>query len=384
MTKRLPRQLALIVTLTMLAPVLRAEEYRAYVGTYTSKDSKGIYTFELDTQSNSASEPRVAAELVNPSFLAFDPTASYLYAVAEVNDFPGATGKGAGGVVGFRIDKSTGELTKINSALSGGGAPCHLSIDKTGKVVVAANYGGGSVIALPIGEGGKLGEVSTFIQHEGKSVNRGRQEAPHAHAANVDPTNKFVMVNDLGCDKIFVYKLDAEAGKLTANDPPSVSLHPGAGPRHFSFHPNGKYAYCNNEMQLTATAFSYDSAKGVLSQLGTWTTVPDGTGFEGNSTAECLCHPSGKFVYVSNRGPNSIAIFQVQDDGTLKPAGFESTQGEIPRNFGITPDGKQLLAANQNSGTIVFFAIDQETGDLTPTGKTVNVPSPVCVRFLKK
>lgn len=368
----------------LMSNTLQAENYRAYVGTYTRGDSKGIYTFEIDSETGKASEPRLAAELVNPSFVAFDPTSKYLFAVNEVSDFPGSTGKGAGGVSGFKIDAATGNLTKINSQVSVGAGPCHLSVDKTGKAVVVANYGGGSVALLPIGEGGQLQEASSFIQHEGKSVNPRRQEAPHAHSANIDAGNKFVAVCDLGLDKVLVYKLDAVSGKLTPNEPAFCSVHPGAGPRHFSFHPSGKFAYANGEMELSVTAFSYDAIKGVLSQLGTWSTVPEGVSGDIHSTAECLCHPSGKFVYVSNRGHNSIAVFQVKDDGTLTPQGQVSTQGKIPRNFGITPDGKLLLAANQDSGTIFLFQIDQKTGALTPTGDSLNIPSPVCVRFIKK
>ena len=354
---------------------------RAYVGTYTRNGSQGIYTFTLDMKTGKPSEPQLAAELANPSFVAISPDQKFLYCVNEVSDLPGPRGQKVGGVTAFSIDAKTGELTKLNSQLSAGAGPCHVCVDATGRCVVVANYGGGSVASLPVKENGELEEAATFIQHVGSSVNPKRQEGPHAHSANIDAGNNFAIVADLGLDKLLVYQLNAEKGTLTPNDPPSVSTHPGAGPRHFNFHPNGKFAYSNNEMQSSVSAYSYDAEKGELKSLMTHTTLPEDYEKPGNSTAECLVHPSGKFLYVSNRGHNSIAIFHILDDGTIKPAGHESTQGEIPRNFGIDPSGQYLLAANQNSGTIVVFAIDQENGLLEPTGNVIKVPTPVCVRM---
>lgn len=358
------------------------DSIRVYVGTYTRGDSKGIYTFELDPKTGKTTEPELAAELVNPSFVAIAPSGKYLYAVNEVADFPNVKGKAAGGVTGFKLDAKSGKLTKINSQLSGGPGPCHLSVGHHGKCVVVANYGGGSVASLPIKENGELAPAASFIQHEGSSVNPRRQTGPHAHSANIDAKNNYAVVADLGLDKLLVYKLDAEQGTLTPNDPPSVSTIEGGGPRHLSFHPNGKFAYANNEIKLSVTAYSYDAEKGVLTPLVTESTVPEGTPLNGNSTAETLVHPSGKFLYVSNRGPNSIAMFRIKKDGTLKSLGQESTQGEIPRGFGIDPTGNFLLAGNQNSGTVVVFKINQKNGKLTPTGTKLNIPSPVNVRML--
>lgn len=377
--------LSLLTTLSsppVLAEEKNMDSIRVFVGTYTRSDSKGIYTFELDPKTGKTTEPVLAAELVNPSFVAISPSGKLLYAVNEVADFPGITGQKAGGVTGFQLNAKTGQLTKINSQLSGGPGPCHLTVDATGQCVIVANYSGGSVASLPINEQGELAPAASFIQHIGSSVNPSRQASPHAHSANIDAGNNFAVVADLGLDKLFVYKLDADQGTLTPHDPPSVSTQPGDGPRHLSFHPNGKFAYANNEILLSVTAYSYDGRKGVLTPLMTASTVPEGTKLEGNSTAETLVHPSGKFLYVSNRGPNSIAMFRIQEDGTLVSLGQESTLGEIPRGFGIDPTGNFLLAGNQNSDTVVVFKINQETGQLTPTGTVLKIPSPVNVRML--
>lgn len=389
MLKHIQNLLLIVCTIFTVSndQLLNAEEssvdsIRVYVGTYTRGDSKGIYTFELDPKTGKTTEPQLAAELVNPSFVAIAPSGKYLYAVNEVADFPGVKGKQAGGVTGFKLDAKTGKLTKINSQLSGGPGPCHLSVDHEEKCVVVANYGGGSVASLPIKQNGELAPAASFIQHEGSSVNPRRQTAPHAHSANVDAGNNYAVVADLGLDKLLVYKLDAEQGTLTPNDPPFVKTVQGGGPRHLDFHPNGKYAYANNEITLSVTAYDYDSNNGVLTPLQTVTTVPEGTPLQGNSTAETLVHPSGKFLYVSNRGPNSIAMFRIKDDGTLESLGLESTQGEIPRGFGIDPTGNFLLVGNQNTHTVVVLKIDQETGMLSSTGTKLEIPSPVNVRML--
>lgn len=355
---------------------------RVYVGTYTRGESQGIYTFLLNSLTGEATAPELAAELVNPSFLAFSPNNKFLYAVNEVSDFPGSSGRSAGGVTGFALDALSGKLTKLNSQHSGGAGPCHVVVDKTGKVVVVANYGGGSVASYAVNEDGSLEPASSFIQHEGSSVNPNRQTAPHAHSVNIDANNRFAVVADLGLDKLLVYKLDTATGKLTPNDPPSVSTPAGGGPRHLSFHPNGKFAYSNNEILPSVTAYKYDAENGLLTPMMTLSSVPEGYNDPGNSTAEVLVHPSGKFLYVSNRGHDSIAMYTINADGTLEAIGHESTRGNVPRNFGIDLTGKYLLAANQNSGTIVIFEIDQQTGKLKATGNVVDVPSPVCVRMV--
>jgi 6-phosphogluconolactonase len=264
-----------------------------------------------------------------------------------------------------------------------GGGPCHLEVDRSGKWLFVANYGGGSIAAFPVQADGKLGEASAFFQHEGKSVNAARQSGPHAHATVVSPDNKFVLAADLGLDKVFAYRLDATAG-LVAGDPPFSAIKPGSGPRHLAFRPDGKFAYVLNEMLSSVGAYSYDAARGTLAEVQTLSTLPEG--FSGdNSGAEIATHPTGKFLYTSNRGHDSIAIFRIDAaNGTLTPAGHVSTQGKTPRGFGIDPSGAFLVAGNQNSGTVVIFRIDQQTGGLTPTGTTLQVGSPVNVVFSRR
>ena len=351
-----------------------------YVGTYTGGESKGIYQFELDLKTGKATAPTLAAEVSNPSFLAIHPNGKNLYAVGELSDFEGKKG---GAVSAFSIDKKSGKLKLLNQESSVGAGPCHLVVDGTGKYVLVANYGGGSVAVLPIDDNGKVAQASSFIQHEGSSVNPQRQKAPHAHSINLDKANRFAFAADLGLDKVLVYKFDAAEGKLISNDPAFASVSPGAGPRHFAFHPGGKFAYVINEIHLTVTAFEYDSQRGELKTLQTTSTLPKGAKGDNFSTAEVQVHPSGRFLYGSNRGHNSIAVFSIdQNTGKLTHVGNESTQGETPRNFAIDPTGGYLLAENQGSGTIVIFKIDPETGELSDTGTVVEVPSPVCIKMI--
>ena len=357
-----------------------SEKYLVYVGTYTGGKSKGIYRFYLDMKTGKLTPAGVTEGIVNPSFLAIHPNCKYLYAVTEVGKIKG---KKSGGVAAFRIDPKDGSLTFLNDSLSGGGGPCHLVVDHSGKTVLAANYGGGSVCSIPIGKDGKLEKAASVIQHKGSGADPRRQKGPHAHSINVDANNRFAFAADLGLDQVLVYRLNAAKGTLTANDPPFAKVPPGSGPRHFAFHPSGNFAYVINEMKLTVTTFAYDAKKGVLTPLQTITTVPKGIATKGFSTAEVQVHPSGKFVYGSNRGHDTIAIFAVdQEKGTLTPVGHESTRGRTPRNFGIDPTGTFLLAANQTTGNLAVFRIDSKTGKLKLVGKPIEVPRPVCVKFL--
>jgi 6-phosphogluconolactonase len=285
-------------------------------------------------------------------------------------------------VSAFAIDAATGNLTLLNQEGVRGASPCHLSVEPSGKVLLAANYSDGTVTALPIRDTGRVDEPTAFIQHTGASVNPERQKGPHAHSINTDPAGRFAFAADLGLDKVLIYRLDARLGTLTPHDPPSVSVTPGAGPRHFAFHPSGRTAYLLNEIDSTVTAFGYDPERGVLTTLQTLSTLPEG--FMGNnSTAEVLVHPSGRFLYSSNRGHDSIALFTIEErSGHLTAIGHESTRGKTPRNFGIDPTGALLLAANQDSDSVVLFRIDPESGRLTATGEAVEVPHPVCVRMI--
>jgi 6-phosphogluconolactonase len=357
------------------------KQYLAYIGTYTTKtSSKGIYAHRFDAASGELNAIGLAAESNDPSFVAVHPSGKYLYAVNEAGNFEGG---GSGAVSAFAVDRKSGKLTFLNQVATRGAGPCHLSLDKTGKYVLVANYDGGSVAVFPVLGDGSLGKASGFTQHTGSGPNKNRQEAPHAHWVSTSPDNRFALVADLGLDEVLIYRFDVTKGTLSPNDPPFVKVNPGAGPRHFAFHPNGKFGYVLNEMDATLTAFSYHSKKGSLSVLQTIDTLPKD--YSGPmEAAELMVHPSGKFLYASNRaGIDTITAFSIDTArGTLKFAGKTSTQGKTPRNFAIDPTGKFLMAANQESNNIVVFRIDPATGDLTPTGQVLEVPSPVCITFV--
>ncbi len=362
--------------------VLSADDLLVYFGTYTRGDSKseGVYIYAFDVASGSLNQLGVAAVDDSPSFVAIHPTGQYLYAVNEIAEFEG---KKSGTVSSFSIDSGTGMLTFLNRQLSGGSGPCHLVVDGSGRSVLVANYGGGSVAALPIREDGSLGDATSFIQHEGSSITP-RQRGPHAHSINVDNSNRMVAVADLGLDQVLLYRFDSEIGRMTRNHPAFVALEPGAGPRHFAFHPNGTNAYVINELDSTVTVFSYDQIAGSLTPRQTVVTLPPDFVGE-NSTAEIQVHPSGRFVYGSNRGHDSIVVFRVVPaTGELIRVENEPTLGATPRNFGIDPSGRFLLAANQGSDSVVVFRIDETSGELTPTGERASLPSPVCVKFLDR
>jgi 6-phosphogluconolactonase len=351
-----------------------------YVGTYTTKGSAGIYVYRLDPDTGALELASTAPGLKNPSFVAIHPQGRYLYAVSEVLEYAGRPG---GSVGAFSRDPETGALALLNQQPSHGTAPCHLCVDQTGQFVLAANYGGGSICVLPIEQDGTLGEATDFVQHRGSSVHPRRQEGPHAHSVTLDPANRFAFVADLGLDRIMVYQLDLANGKLLPHDEPWAQVHAGAGPRHFAFHPNGRYAYVIHELNSTLTVFAYDPARGTLKELQTLSTLPEGF-TDTNYCADVHVSPSGRFVYGSNRGHDSIVIFQVdQDTGQLTYVDHEPTQGKTPRNFAIDPGGVFLLAANQDSDTIVTFRIDQQTGRLEPTGHVTSVSMPVCVQMTR-
>lgn len=352
---------------------------RVYFGTYTRGDSEGIYVSVLDLASGELSPPVLAAPAVNPAFLAIHPEQPWLYSVGEVGDFGG---RRSGAVYAFRMDPQTGLLTRINEQPSGGTGACHVSLDHTGRFALVANYGGGNASVLPIEADGRLGEATAFVQHEGSSVDPRRQTAPHAHAAYVDPGNRFALVVDLGLDRVMIYRFDAQHGTLAPNDPAWVSVNPGAGPRHFAFHPQGRFAYVINELQSSVTGFAFEASQGSFEALQTISTLP--ADFQGdNTTAEILVHPSGRFLYGSNRGHDSIAVFAIDPEhGRLQAVQHQATGGQTPRNFGIDPTGQFLLAANQASDSVVVFRIDASTGHLKATGQQIQVPTPVCVRMV--
>jgi 6-phosphogluconolactonase len=355
---------------------------RVYVGTYTNGGaSRGIYLLEFDRSSGALKPRGLAGEAVNPSFLAIHPTRRFLYAVGEVSDYQG---RKEGTVASFAVDAKDGALTLLNRQSSRGAGPCYVTVDRLGKNALVANYGGGSVAVLPIREGGALGEASAFAQHGGTVADPKRQGGPHAHSINLDAANRFAVAADLGLDRLLVYRFDAENGSLTPNDPPFARVAPRSGPRHFAFHPYGRHAYVINEISCTVTAFDYDPARGTLTEIQTVSTLPEGEPVrKGYSTAHVEVHPSGRFLYGSNRGHDSIAIFTIAEGtGRLSPAGHQPTGGKTPRNFGVDPSGSFLLAANQGTGNVVVFRIDPRTGGLQPNGQAAEVPAPVCVKFV--
>jgi len=379
--KLLPILLVALTAAAQLAP----SHCLVYVGTYTDGSSKGIYAYDFDLVSGKASPLGLAAESANPSFLAASPTDKFLYAVNEVNTFKDSSGatKHTGAVSAYEIDRKTGKLKLLNQLSSEGAGPAYISIDKSGKYALVANYDGGSVAVFPIAADGKLEAASSFVQHKGSSVNKERQEAPHAHAIEVTADNRFALAADLGLDKLLVYRFDAAHGKLTPNAAPFGRVAPGAGPRHLAFHPAGKYVFVTNEMASTVTSFAWDATDGMLREVQTVSTLPKGYKGE-NDTAEIMVHPNGRVLYVSNRGRNSIATFSINPElGTLMLVDDTPTGGKIPRNFNLDPTAKWLFAANQDSGDIFIFRIDAKTGRLTPTGETLKVDKPVAILFVR-
>jgi 6-phosphogluconolactonase len=350
-----------------------------YIGTYTDGRRDGIYVFRGNAASGALTPLTQVAAGDNPSFLAADPKGRHLYAVNEIGEFGGKPG---GAVTAFSVNGQTGALTRLNQQWSGGAGPCYVSVDPAGRHVLVANYGSGSVAVLPIEKDGRLGEATAVVQHRGSGGDPQRQEAPHAHSILASPDGRFVFAADLGLDRILIYRLDDGKGTLEPNDPPAARVKAKAGPRHFAFHPAGRWAYVINELDSTVTAFAFDAGRGELRELQTLSTLPDG--FRGNnSCADLHVAPSGRFLYGSNRGHDSIALFEIDAaTGRLKAAGHEPTQGKTPRNFALDPVGAFLYAANQDSDSVVTFRVDARTGRLAATGQVTRVPRPVCVAFL--
>jgi 6-phosphogluconolactonase len=398
MRSAIPLLLAAVLTCAAAAaqPTPKEPLMHLYLGTYTGQkqppQSRGIYHLTLDPQTGKLSEPELAAETTNPSFLAIHPTQSVLYAIGEVGEFKGEK---VGMASAFQIDPATAKLTPLGEPQSTGGpGPAYVSVTPDGRVVLVANYGGGSVTGLPVNADGSLGTPTKTIQHAGSGPNKKRQNEPHAHSINPAPggmTERWTSAGivawavacDLGTDEIPVYAVQAN-GKLTHIDRETTKADAGGGPRHTAFSPDGKHAYVCNEMGNTVTAFAWDAAKASLIKIESTPTLPPGyTGLE-NTTAEVAVHPSGKFVYVSNRGHDSIAVFaRDAETGQLAPAGHTPTGGSQPRHFALSADGRFLVAANQKTHNVVVFTVDATTGALTPNGSEVRLAAPVCVRFVR-
>jgi 6-phosphogluconolactonase (cycloisomerase 2 family) len=361
------------------APSESAGGSLVYFGTYTGTNSRGIYVSRFDSATGKLSAPELAAEATNPTFLAVAPGGNFLYAVSEVDE---TGGQPTGTVNAYALDATTGKLTPLNEQNSGGSGPCHISVDATGKCLLVANYGSGSIAALPIHADGSLGEATTIIQHTGSGANPQRQAGPHAHFILPSPDNRFALACDLGLDKVFAYRLDAAAARLSPNDPPFALVTPGSGSRHLAFSPDGKFVYVISEMGGTITVFRYAATNAAMVKVQTVSTLP-GNYAGGNTAAEIALRPDGKFLYASNRGHDSLAVFAVnQKTGKLTFVEHQSTQGRTPRHFAIDLTGCWLLAENQASDSVVVFAIDAVTGRLKPTGQTVSIGAPVCAVFV--
>jgi 6-phosphogluconolactonase len=361
-----------------------------FIGTYTDPirfgtgrilegKGKGIYVYRLDVSSGAMELCSLSEGVPNPSYLAFDPSHRFLYAVNELKEFEGAP---TGAVSAFSLEPGSGKLRFLNMKPTHGTDPCHLTVDKTGRYVLVANFMSGSVCVLPIGEDGSLGDATDVIQHQGSSVHPLRQSGPHAHAVTLDDTGRYAFVPDLGIDRLMVYKFDVNRGKLEPNDEPWVEVAAGAGPRQLVMHPRGGYAYLINELDSTMTAFRYNRDTGMLREIQTLSTLPGD--FKGASAcAEVQISPSGEFLYGSNRGHDSIVIYAInQRDGTLTCIGHESTRGKTPRNFVVDPAGEFLLVANQDTNSVVTFRLDPASGELMATGYRAEVPTPVCVKVM--
>ena len=370
----------LLTTLAALATLSAsaADTHLVYFGTYTGgkTGSKGIYVARFDAASGKLGEAKLAAELQRPSFLTLHPDGQHLYAVGEIS--------GGAGVTAYSIDRSTGVLTEINESSAVGEGPCHISLDRTGKMAMIANYGSGSVASYQIRPDGGLSHPVSFFQHEGSSVNPKRQAGPHAHSINTSPDNRYAYACDLGLDKVLIYKIDPAKGTLTANEPAFATVAPGAGPRHFAFHPNGKFAFVNNEISMTETTFAYNAETGALTEVATVSTLPpEDREKTGLSTAETVAHPNGKFVYVSNRTHDTIAVFTCDPEtGKLTLIQNAKCEGSIPRNFNLDPTGRWMIIAHQKTNDAALFSVDQDTGKLSYAGTKIDVGAPVCVRFL--
>lgn len=361
-----------------------------FIGTYTEPilfgtgkillgKGEGIYVYRLDTSTGSMKLCSIGQAGPNPSYLTFDPSRRFMYAVNELKEFNGAP---TGAVSAFSVDEVNGTFRFLNRQPSHGTDPCYLTVDKTGMHVLVANFMSGSVCVLPILKDGSLGSPTDVIQHRGSSVDPIRQTGPHAHAVTLDDSGRYAFVPDLGLDRVMIYRFDQHRGKLTPNKEPWIDVPAGSGPRQLIFHTNGKFAYLINELSSTVIAFRYDKQQGGLKKIQTISTLPDD--FEGTNTcAELQISRNGKFIYGSNRGHDSIVIYAIDpSDGTLSTISHKTTGGKSPRHFTIDPDGALLLIANQDSDNVIALGIDSTSGALSESRHLTQVPTPVCVKIL--
>lgn len=374
---RLPA-IALAAVATAAAPTpAPAKDPLVFVSAFAPGDQGGIHAYEFDTKAGKLKPLHRTAGAENPFFLALSPDKKFLYAI-HARQFGGKENEQ---VAAYELVGRTGELKLLSRQSAEGTAACYLDVDATGKAVLVANYASGSVASLPVGADGSLGKPASFFQHKGSSVNPQRQKEPHAHCIVVSPDNKYAFAADLGTDQILCYKLDPAAAKLTPNDPPFAKSPPGAGPRHLTFHPNGKRAYVINELLNSVTVFDYDAASGTLTARQTVPSLP--ADFQGTShCADLKITPDGRYLYGTNRGHDSIAAYRIGDDGRLSLVAIEPSLGKGPQNLAITPDGGWLLCANMPGTNVAVFRIDAATGRLRPAGEPIDQPSPSCIMVL--
>jgi 6-phosphogluconolactonase len=363
---------AVVGTASRFAP---PAERLVYVGTYTGEMSKGIYAFHFDDSSGALTPLGLVAETPSPSFLTSSADGRYVFAVNELQTFGGAA---SGSVTSFAVDPATAKLSEISVQPSKGAGPCHLALDRTGRYLAVANYNGGNFGLFPVGADGRLQPATAVVS--GEPADAGSTK-PLGHMVSFNADNRFLVAADKGLNRMLVFRFDASTGALTPNQPSSAALPPGSGPRHFGFHPNGQWLFTIAEQAATITTFAWDQKSGSLTALSSVPTRP--AGFTTGSTAETVVHPTGRFVYGSNRGHDSIAVFSVGADGALTLVEHEPTRGQTPRNFALDPSGRWLVAANQRSNTLAVFSVDQTTGALTPVGSLTSVGAPVCVLFMK-
>jgi 6-phosphogluconolactonase len=363
-----------VAAATAASVPLAAAQRTIYIGTYTGETSKGIYAFKFDDASGELTPMGLVAETPSPSFLIASADGRFVYAVNELQNFAGAA---SGSVTAFSVDRASGKLTELNVQPTEGGGPCHLALDRTGRYLAVANYGGGNFAILPVGSDGRLQKAVTVVT--GQNADTGTAK-PLGHMVGFDASNKFLITADKGLNRMLVFRFDAATGKVTPNTPPSAVLPPGSGPRHYAMHQNGEWLFTIAEQGATITTFKWDGKAGSLTATGSVPTRP--AEVTTGSTAEIALHPNGKFVYGSNRGHDSIAVFSIGAAGALTLVEYEPTRGQTPRNFAIDPSGRWLIAANQRSGTLAVFSIDQNTGALSPVGGLTSVGAPVCVLFM--
>jgi len=363
---------AILMSASLASGASHSSNYIVYIGTY----GKGVYAYQFDADSGKLESKGLVGEVVNPSFLACDRDYKFLYAASELE------GHVNGAVASFAIDRKSGSLKFLNSVSSGGVSPCHLVVDHTRRMVMVANYGTGGVSAYPIDHDGRLGEMSSLMTTQGSSENPERQRGPHAHEVVLSPDNRFAYVPDLGLDQIRIFRLDPAHAKLAQNDPPFVKEDPGFGPRHMAFSPNGKYAYVVNELKSFVTVFSTGGSPGAWKQIQKVSTLPEGFSEE-NAPAEIEVDHPGKYLYSSNRGPGTIAVFAIDSgNGTLRQLQIAKTGGTVPRGMQLDPTGRFLFAGDQKSNQFVVFKVDPSSGQLTLTGQSFEAPSPVSFLFV--